>query len=168
LGSLYLLNRGIWLLTLSVSFSIVLLSVQHPYQHSLVIRRARLFVIPLTVYVLNALHLTPGFNIELVYWIAESLFLIMVLVSYWEKMGFLEKLVPSLLFLPPIVAALVWLLHEMAGQWLYALPVVHYVWTIFIPLVILYWFNQRKNIENRFFFYGVLALALSYGIHFFG
>ena len=164
----YLLNRGIWLLSLSVCFSIVLLSVQHPYQHQLVIRRARLFIVPLTIYVMNALHLTPGFSIEMVYWMGESLFLLLVLVSYWDKTSILEKPVVSLLTVPMLTAGLVWVLHGLAVQRMNEIPVVHYVWTILIPLAILYGLNKRRKIERRFFFYGTLALTISYGIQFFG
>jgi len=168
MDNVYLLNQGIWLLSLSVCFSIVLLSVQHPYQHPLVVRRARLFIVPLTIYVINTLHLTPGFSNELVFWMGESLFLLLVLVSYWDKTRFLEKPVVSLLVVPIITGGLVWVLHGMAAQWMNEFPVVHYVWTILIPLAILYGFNKRKNIERRFFFYGTLVLTLSYGIQFFG
>ncbi len=168
MDSIYLLNRGIWLLSLSVCFSIVLLSVQHPYQHQLVVRRARLYVVPLTIFVMNALHLTPGFSIELVYWLGESLFLILVIFAYWESARFLEKPVGALLFLPAVTAGLVWLLHAQAAQLMNEIPLVHYVWTILFPLVILYWHNKQKKIERRFFFYGTFILTLSYGVQFFG
>ncbi len=168
MDSINLLNRGIWLLSMSVCFSNVLLSIQHPYQQPLVVKRARLFVVPLTIYVIHALQLTPDFSLELVYWLGESLYLILVLTTYWETARFLEKPVGSLLLLPAVTAVLVWILHAQAAQWMNEIPLVHYVWTIFFPMAILYWHNKRKNIERRFFFYGTLILTFSYGIQFFG
>jgi diguanylate cyclase (GGDEF)-like protein len=165
--SLNLLNQFMRMISLAVCFSIVLLSIQHPYQNEMVVRRARIFFVPLVIYLINALHLTPDFSFEQVYWLAESLILILAVSTYWEKSHYLERIIFPFLGLPIITTATVLMLHNLAIKPIDRVPQPHYLWTLLVPLWALYYINKRKKVQLRLFFYGSLLLVFSYAVQFF-
>jgi diguanylate cyclase (GGDEF)-like protein len=164
---LNLLNQFMRLISLAVCFAIILLSIQHPYQNELIVRRARIFIVPLMIYLLNALGFTPDFSFEQVYWLGESLILVLAVSTYWDKANHLERTIFPFLGLPIITTVSVLMLHNLAIKPINYVPQPHYLWTLLIPLGGLYYINQRKKVQLRLFFYGSLLLVFSYAVHFF-
>ncbi|MDW7671967.1 MAG: GGDEF domain-containing protein [Bacillota bacterium] len=167
MDSLNLLNQFMRMISLAVCFSIVLLSIQHPYQNEMVVRRARIFIVPLVIYLINALNLTPDFSFEQVYWLGESLILFLAVSTYWEKSQYLERIIFPFLGLPIITTATLLTLHNLALKLIDRVPQPHYLWTLLISLGGLYYINKRKKVLLRLFFYGSLLLVFSYAVQFF-
>ena len=165
--SLHLLNQFMRLISLAVCFAIVLLSIQHPYQNEMVVRRARIFIVPLMIYLLHALNFTPDFSFEQVYWLGETLILVLAVSTYWDKANHLERTIFPFLGLPIITTVTVLMLHNMAIKLIDHVPQPHYLWTLLIPMGGLYYINQRKKVQLRLFFYGSLLMVFSYAVQFF-
>lgn len=168
MDTLYLLNRFVWLFTMGACFAITLISIQHPFQDGMVIRRSRVFMIPLSVFMMNALHLTPAFSIEEVSWVGESLLVLSLWAVHWKGAVFLERLFLPFLVMPVTSIVLMRLIHEYGVDFVKNVQQPHYFWTVLIPFIGLYLVNRHQLGHIKLLFYGGIMLILSYGVQFFG
>ncbi|SMP64887.1 GGDEF domain-containing protein [Anoxynatronum buryatiense] len=170
LDTIYLLNRLTWLLSLVTSSSIVLLAAFHPFNDEVIQRRSRVFMVPLTLFVMNALHFTPGLRIEQVLWLGDVLVLTLVvlIIPMKERGKVLEGMWVPFVWVPMGMVLLTRILYVRAAHLLENIPDHHMVWPLVLLLAILYRQGRAEGRRIRLFFTGSCILTAAYGVQLFG
>ena len=167
MDSLYLLTRFVWIFSMGVSFSICTLTAIHPYSNRQILRRGRVFMAPLTLYALHVMHLVPDFDLNQIFWIGETMLLVLVILATWEGSRSLEKIILPFILLPLAAGGCLYLIHTYLSQIIKSVPRAQYTWTLLIPVAGIFIIRRKQGGKTDLFVFGSLLLLASYGIHFF-
>ncbi|SFH73005.1 diguanylate cyclase (GGDEF) domain-containing protein [Tindallia magadiensis] len=163
----HIANRFLWLYSLSVSFSILVMAINFPYQHKRERLLGAIFAIPFSGYLLSGLLFTPGLQIDQVYWLAEVLMLTGVMMVYLGLIS--ERINPiTLIVTTAVMTGILFLsIDKFAADFLGWINYRTALWFFWIPgLVIFTKIRQSKDAFYRFH-YGLLMIGLAYTVQFF-
>ena len=164
---LQILNQGFIFLSVSSCFFITVVSASHPFVDRMIMRRSRVFVVPLVLYMLNEFQYFDEFSTDLAFWIIESMLLLLILFTLSERARILENAVIAFFMMPVAVASLMTLIHTYGAEFLLQVPPEHYFWTLLVPLGLIYMMIKRKKRQPTLFFLGTLLIVGSYSVQFF-
>ena len=160
-------NHFLWLYSLSVSFAILVMVINFPYQQQRQRILGAAFTVPFTGYLMSGLLIIPGLQIDQVYWMAETLLLLMVMLIYW---GIVKEKTNLLYFLMTgtIISVVVfWMTHRFAMEIISKVDHRFALWFLWIPAIMTaYKMKQNKEGFNRYH-YGFLMIVMAYTAQFF-
>ncbi|RQD67094.1 MAG: GGDEF domain-containing protein [Tindallia sp. MSAO_Bac2] len=160
-------NRFLWLYSLSVSFAIVVMVINFPYQQKRERLYGAVFSIPLIGYFMNGLLLTPGLRIEHVYWMAETLLVAALMLIYLEVIR--KNTNPLFLLVMAAISSIIvfWSANRFVAEYIGLVDHRRALWFLWIPFIITaVKMRSKKEVFNRFH-YGLLMLVLAYTVQFF-
>lgn len=160
-------NRFLWLYSLCVSFSIVVMVMNFPYQQQKQRLLGAIFGVSMVGYLMNGLLLIPGLQIDQVYWMAETMLLFLVMLIYGDIIK--EKTNPLSFFIVGMVGSVFffWMTHRFAAGWITRIDHRWAPWFLWLPAIITtYKMNRGKEVFTRYH-YGLFMVVMAYTVQFF-
>jgi hypothetical protein len=149
---LQILNQFFVFFSMASCFFITVISAAHPFGDKVMMRRARIFSVPLALYVLNEFQYFEEFSTDLAFWMIESMLLYLILFTLSERARILENAVTAFFILPAAALTVMTLLHTFGATLLKQVPAEHYFWALLIPLGLIYMMIKRKKRQPTLFF----------------